>query len=114
MVEMCHVVGNRDQLITILLPLVEHVLNVFLSHFQDRYGSFLFPVNILTEGLLVGVCVEPCKRLYHYQTKKGERKKRSCIFTYSHMGFSSNLLLFVIRKAAASLYQWDSLISFVL
>ncbi|XP_024182296.1 nuclear pore complex protein NUP205 isoform X2 [Rosa chinensis] len=35
MVEMCHVVGNRDQLITILLPLVEHVLNVFLSHFQD-------------------------------------------------------------------------------
>lgn len=43
MVEMCHVVGNRDQLITILLPLVEHVLNVFLSHFQDRYGSFLFP-----------------------------------------------------------------------
>lgn len=42
MVEMCHVVGNRDQLITILLPLVEHVLNVFLSHFQDRYGSFLF------------------------------------------------------------------------
>ncbi|PRQ28816.1 hypothetical protein RchiOBHm_Chr5g0007071 [Rosa chinensis] len=37
MVEMCHVVGNRDQLITMLLPLVEHVLNVFLSHFQYRH-----------------------------------------------------------------------------
>ncbi|KAM1046711.1 hypothetical protein PS2_025924 [Malus domestica] len=35
MVEMCQVVGIRDQLITIVLPLVEHVLNVFLIHFQD-------------------------------------------------------------------------------
>ncbi|XP_050365168.1 nuclear pore complex protein NUP205 isoform X2 [Argentina anserina] len=40
MVEMCNVVGNRDQLITILLPLVEHVLNVFLSHFQDSSLAF--------------------------------------------------------------------------
>ncbi|KAF2282365.1 hypothetical protein GH714_043827 [Hevea brasiliensis] len=35
MVEMCHVAGNRDQLITILLPLVEQLLNVILIHFQD-------------------------------------------------------------------------------
>lgn len=40
MVEMCQVVGIRDQLITIVLPLVEHVLNIFLIHFQDRYGPF--------------------------------------------------------------------------
>lgn len=37
MVEMCQVVGNRDQLISLLLPLVDQVLNVILIHFQDRY-----------------------------------------------------------------------------
>ncbi|KAF3453692.1 hypothetical protein FNV43_RR04133 [Rhamnella rubrinervis] len=35
MVEMCQVVGNRDQLISLLLPLVDQVLNVILIHFQD-------------------------------------------------------------------------------
>lgn len=36
MVEMCQVVGNSDQLIALLLPLAERVLNVILIHFQDR------------------------------------------------------------------------------
>ncbi|XP_022729587.1 nuclear pore complex protein NUP205 isoform X3 [Durio zibethinus] len=35
MVEMCQVAGNRDQLISLLLPLAEHMLNVILIHFQD-------------------------------------------------------------------------------
>ncbi|XP_010250099.1 PREDICTED: nuclear pore complex protein NUP205 [Nelumbo nucifera] len=35
MVEMCQVAGNRDQLITLLLPLAEHVLNIILIHFRD-------------------------------------------------------------------------------
>ncbi|GAV68346.1 hypothetical protein CFOL_v3_11849, partial [Cephalotus follicularis] len=35
MVEMCRVAGNRDKLITLLLPLAEHVLNIILVHFQD-------------------------------------------------------------------------------
>ncbi|OVA00429.1 Nucleoporin Nup186/Nup192/Nup205 [Macleaya cordata] len=35
MVEMCQVAGNRDQLITLLLPLAEHVLNIVLVHFRD-------------------------------------------------------------------------------
>ncbi|KAK6945091.1 Nucleoporin Nup186/Nup192/Nup205 [Dillenia turbinata] len=35
MIEMCRVVGNRDQLITLLLPLAEHLLNVILLHFQE-------------------------------------------------------------------------------
>ncbi|XP_058074466.1 nuclear pore complex protein NUP205 [Magnolia sinica] len=35
MVEMCQVAGNRDQLITLLLQLAEHVLNILLIHFQD-------------------------------------------------------------------------------
>ncbi|XP_057969128.1 nuclear pore complex protein NUP205 isoform X2 [Malania oleifera] len=39
MVEMCQVAGNRDQLITLLLPLAEHVLNVIFIHFQD--GSII-------------------------------------------------------------------------
>ncbi|KAH1131571.1 hypothetical protein J1N35_002949 [Gossypium stocksii] len=40
MVEMCQVAGNRDQLISLLLSLVEHVLNVIIIHFQDSSGVF--------------------------------------------------------------------------
>ncbi|ESQ37635.1 hypothetical protein EUTSA_v10002339mg [Eutrema salsugineum] len=39
MVEMCQIVGTRDQLITLLLQLAEHVLNIILIHFQDRSVS---------------------------------------------------------------------------
>ncbi|KAF3971259.1 hypothetical protein CMV_005121 [Castanea mollissima] len=35
MVEMCQVIGSRDQLIGLLVPLAEQVLNVILIHFQD-------------------------------------------------------------------------------
>ncbi|XP_021760813.1 nuclear pore complex protein NUP205-like [Chenopodium quinoa] len=35
MVEMCQIVGDRDQLVTLLLLLAENVLNVILAHFQD-------------------------------------------------------------------------------
>lgn len=35
MVEMCQVIGSRDQLIALLVPLAEHMLNVILIHFQD-------------------------------------------------------------------------------
>ncbi|CAE6088933.1 unnamed protein product [Arabidopsis arenosa] len=39
MVEMCQIVGNRDQLITLLLQLAEHVLNIILIRLQDRSVS---------------------------------------------------------------------------
>ena len=39
MVEMCQVIGSRDQLIGLLVPLAEQVLNVILIHFQDRWTS---------------------------------------------------------------------------
>ncbi|TYJ97812.1 nuclear pore complex protein NUP205 [Cucumis melo var. makuwa] len=35
MIEMCKVVGNKNQMITLLLPLAEYILNVILIHFQD-------------------------------------------------------------------------------
>ncbi|XP_073116730.1 nuclear pore complex protein NUP205 isoform X3 [Elaeis guineensis] len=35
MLEMCHMAGNRDQLIALLLQLAERVLNILLIHFQD-------------------------------------------------------------------------------
>ena len=37
MVEMCQVIDSRDQLIALLVPLAEHMLNVILIHFQDRW-----------------------------------------------------------------------------
>ena len=35
MVEMCRVVAVMDQLILLLLPLTEHVLNIILIHLQE-------------------------------------------------------------------------------
>ncbi|KAK9706158.1 hypothetical protein RND81_07G107800 [Saponaria officinalis] len=35
MVEMCQIVGDRDQLVTLSVLLAEHLLNVILIHFQD-------------------------------------------------------------------------------
>ncbi|KAG9451145.1 hypothetical protein H6P81_011110 [Aristolochia fimbriata] len=35
MVGMCQTAGNKDQLIHVLLQLAEHVLNIFIVHFQD-------------------------------------------------------------------------------
>jgi len=47
MVEMCQIVGNRDQLITLLLQLAEHVLNIILIHLQDRYATLSSTIDIL-------------------------------------------------------------------
>ena len=47
MVEMCKIVGSRDQLITLLLQLTEHVLNIILIHLQDRYATLSSAINIL-------------------------------------------------------------------
>ncbi|KAI5441240.1 nuclear pore complex protein NUP205 isoform X1 [Lathyrus oleraceus] len=40
MVEMCRVVSCTDQLIVLLLPLSEHVLNIILIHLQDCSDAF--------------------------------------------------------------------------
>lgn len=45
MVEMCRVVASRDQLIILLLPLSEHVLNIFLFHLEE---SSVAPDSTLT------------------------------------------------------------------
>lgn len=47
MVEMCKIVGSRDQLITLLLQLTEHVLNIILIHLQDRYAALFSTIDIL-------------------------------------------------------------------
>ncbi|KAM2407196.1 hypothetical protein ACFX1X_026411 [Malus domestica] len=59
MVEMCQVVGIRDQLITIVLPLVEHVLNVFLIHFQD--SSLLSDAKGSLKTITYGAKSEPAQ-----------------------------------------------------
>ncbi|KAI5320580.1 hypothetical protein L3X38_040288 [Prunus dulcis] len=57
MVEMCQVVGIRDQLVTLLLPLMEHVLNVFLIHFQDR--SLVSDANGSLKAITCGAKSDP-------------------------------------------------------
>ncbi|XP_009364040.2 nuclear pore complex protein NUP205 [Pyrus x bretschneideri] len=59
MVEMCQVVGIRDQLITIVLPLVEHVLNIFLIHFQD--SSLLSDAKGSLKTIMYGAKSEPAQ-----------------------------------------------------
>ncbi|KAH0970347.1 hypothetical protein GBA52_022503 [Prunus armeniaca] len=51
------VVGIRDQLVTLLLPLVEHVLNVFLIHFQDR--SLVSDANGSLKAITYGAKSDP-------------------------------------------------------
>ncbi|XVE98317.1 hypothetical protein REPUB_Repub03eG0095500 [Reevesia pubescens] len=57
-VEMCQVTGNRDQLISLLLPLAEHILNIILIHFQDKcFLCCLWFSNIPYLALLMGEIV---------------------------------------------------------
>ncbi|KAJ4837663.1 hypothetical protein Tsubulata_013874 [Turnera subulata] len=50
MVEMSQVAGNRHQLITLLLTLAEHVLNILLIHFQDRSFDTREALKMITYG----------------------------------------------------------------
>ncbi|XP_022635214.1 nuclear pore complex protein NUP205 isoform X1 [Vigna radiata var. radiata] len=52
MVEMCRVVANRDQLIILLLPLSEHILNIILIHLQE--SSSAAPDSTLTKAITYG------------------------------------------------------------
>ncbi|KAL1816058.1 hypothetical protein ACET3Z_018632 [Daucus carota] len=52
MVQMCQIVGYRDQLVTLLLLLAENVLNIILVHFQD--GSSTYDSNRATNVLTYG------------------------------------------------------------
>lgn len=52
MVEMCQIVGDRDQLVTLLLVLAEHMLNVMLTHFQDAYDFYFFPSFVVCASLI--------------------------------------------------------------
>ncbi|PKA64573.1 hypothetical protein AXF42_Ash007319 [Apostasia shenzhenica] len=59
MVEMCHMVGNRDQLITVLLELAECLFNILLIHFQDD------DINLGDISLLCGTLRTTLERLEH-------------------------------------------------
>ncbi|CAJ1975467.1 unnamed protein product [Sphenostylis stenocarpa] len=52
MVEMCRVVASRDQLIILLLPLSEHVLNIILIHLQESSVTLesTFTTKTITYG----------------------------------------------------------------
>jgi len=50
MVEMCHIAGNRDQLITLLLQLAERTFNILLIHLQDD-NTDLGDLSLLCEKL---------------------------------------------------------------
>ncbi|PNY03763.1 nuclear pore complex protein Nup205-like protein [Trifolium pratense] len=57
MVEMCRVVSCTDQLIVLLLPLSEHVLNIFLIHLQDC--SDAFESTMTTKTITYGATYDP-------------------------------------------------------
>ena len=46
MMEMSRVAGERDQLITLLLPLAEHVLDIILVHFRE--GCVVFFLTLFS------------------------------------------------------------------
>ncbi|KAL6992058.1 hypothetical protein U1Q18_010169 [Sarracenia purpurea var. burkii] len=55
MVEMCHIAGNRDQLITLLLLLAENVMNIILVHFQDSS----YPCDLVAETKMITYGTKP-------------------------------------------------------
>ncbi|KAL5098578.1 hypothetical protein RYX36_002905 [Vicia faba] len=58
MVEMCRVVSCTDQLIILLLPLCEHVLNIILIHLQDC-SSDAFESTTATKTITNGAKYDP-------------------------------------------------------
>ncbi|XP_026656857.2 nuclear pore complex protein NUP205 isoform X1 [Phoenix dactylifera] len=51
MLEMCHMAGNRDQLIALLLRLAERVMNTLLIHFQDDSNTDSRELSLLCGNL---------------------------------------------------------------
>lgn len=57
MMEMSRVAGERDQLITLLLPLAEHVLDIILVHFRE--GSMSSDNSGATKAVTFGTHTDP-------------------------------------------------------
>lgn len=57
MMEMSRVAGERDQLITLLLPLAEHVLDIILVHFRE--GSMTSDNSGVTKAVTFGTHSDP-------------------------------------------------------
>ncbi|XP_011018836.1 PREDICTED: nuclear pore complex protein NUP205 isoform X1 [Populus euphratica] len=57
MMEMSRVAGERDQLITLLLPLAEHVLDIILVHFRE--GSLASDSSGATKAVTFGTHSDP-------------------------------------------------------
>lgn len=57
MMEMSRVAGERDQLITLLLPLAEHVLDIILVHFRE--GSMASDNSGATKAVTFGTHSDP-------------------------------------------------------
>lgn len=57
MMEMSRVAGERDQLITLLLPLAEHVLDIILVHFRE--GSMASDNSGVTKAVTFGTHSDP-------------------------------------------------------
>lgn len=57
MMEMSRVAGERDQLITLLLPLAEHVLDIILVHFRE--GSMASDNSGATKAVTFGTNSDP-------------------------------------------------------
>lgn len=54
MLEMCQIVGDRNQLMTLLLLLAENVMNIILVHFQDRYDIYNTFLSFTVMQILLG------------------------------------------------------------
>lgn len=55
MLEMCQIVGDRNQLMTLLLLLAENVMNIILVHFQDRYHIYGTSLSFMAMQILLGL-----------------------------------------------------------
>lgn len=78
MVEMCRIVGYRDQLVTLLLLLAENVLNIILVHFQDRYALS----NCVSFNACNGSCLYFVDHLSSYRSSTYDSSRATNVLTY--------------------------------
>lgn len=78
MVEMCRIVGYRDQLVTLLLLLAENVLNIILVHFQDGYA----PSNCVSFNACNVSCLYFVDHLSSYRSSTYDSSRATNVLTY--------------------------------
>lgn len=95
MVEMCQIVGYRDQLVTLLLLLAENVLNIILVHFQDGYALIVLVLILVTAVVSSALLIDPSKAIVEETSHQSIDLDKVCPILTSFFDFSYRTCYYV-------------------